>query len=348
LTKRFLVAGLLGLLALSACARTTTTNARPADFYAASPTMTDVRQLFGDNNWWALPPRFGVHPLNADRMSMAVNYQVTQTFVHLGTAELLSITYYVFDSTSTATTQMSDLQTASGTGATGAKLGDQVLYYGQMDTTSAAPYIAIAYVRVGSSITTVAWTRKDSFPTVSALSTIAKRATSKVKDVVAGKLRASPQPTLDASQLPPAGLNITLLGSTRISVESLALAFGSASAPQQVVDLLHQGGVTDALYGDYALNADTHMEVRATLVSFSTTDMASEWLNLIRGSTPLDASGIFGTYEDATGQYIFAFAAGNKFAQLTCSAAGPSEAAARACEIPIANEASAWQLSLGG
>jgi hypothetical protein len=310
--------------------------------------MTDVRHLFGDDNWWALPPRFGVHPLDADRMPIAISYLVTQSFAHLGTAEMLSITYYVFDSTSTASTAMTSIQNSSGTSATGPKLGDQVLYYGQMNSGSAAPFVATAYVRVGSSITAVDWSRKDSFPTVNALSLIAKQATSKVKDVVSGKLRATPQPAIDASQLPPLGLNITLLGSARISVESLVLEFGFGSAPQQLVDLLHQGGVTSALYGDYALNADTHMEVRATLMSFSTNDLANQWVDLLRGSTPLDSNGIYGTYEEGSGEYIFVFSVGNKSALLTCSATGASEAASRACESPVSNEAAAWKLALGG
>jgi len=310
--------------------------------------MTDVRHLFGDDNWWALPPRFGVHPLDADRMPMSIRYLVSQSFAHLGTAEVLSITYFVFDTTSTASSAMTNIQNSSGTSATGPKLGDQVLYYGQMTSGSAAPYVATAYVRVGSSITEVDWSRKDSFPTVNALSTIAKQATSRVRDVMAGKLRATPQPALDASQLPPIGLNITLLGSARIAVESLVLEFGFGSAPQALVDLLHQGGVTSALYGDYVLNADTHMEVRATLMSFSTSDFANQWLDLLRGSAPLDSSGIFGTYDDGSGEYIFAFVVDNKSALLTCAATGASEKASRACESPIANEAAAWKLSLGG
>lgn len=348
MTKQFLAAVLLGMLAVSACARSTTNNAHPADFYAASPTMADVRHLLGDANWWALPPRFGVSPLNADRMPMAISYLVTQSYAHLGTAEVLSITYYVFGTTSTASTAMTNIQSSSGTSATGPKLGDQALYYGQNDSASAAPFVAIAWVRMGSSITEVDWSRKDSFPTVATLATIAKQATAKVKDVVSGKLHASPPPALDASQLPPAGLNITLLGSARIPVESLVLEVGFNSAPQELVDLLHKGGVTDALYGDYALNADTHMEVRVTLMSFSTNDLAGQWIDLVRGSSPLDSSGIFGTYDQVSGVYIFAFAAGNKAALLTCSAAGPSEAASRACETPIAGEAAAWRLSLGG
>jgi len=340
---------LLGVLAVSACARgSATTNARPADFYAASPSIADIRQLFGDNSWWALPPRFGVHPLNADRMPVAINYQVSQTFAHVGTAELLRIAYYVFDSTSTASTVMSNLQTASGAGASGTKLGDQSLYYGQMNAGSAAPYVALAYVRIGSSVTEATWSRKDAYPTVSALSLVAKKASSRVKDVMAGKVRASPQASGDLSQLPPPGMNMTLLGSARISVESSVLGFGVATAPQQLVDQLRQAGVSTVLYGDYVLNADTHMEVRTMLMEFSTSDFAAQWVDILRGTTPLDGAGIYSDYSDVSGTYFFAFSTGTKAAVLTCAASGPSEAASRACESPVYRETTGWKIGLGG
>ena len=306
-----------------------------------------MRQVLGDSNWWPLPPSYRVPPLEYDRMSGLVKFDVVQSYLHVGSAELATITYLVFTSTSLASLGMSGLTAAQSAPVTSPRLGDQALYV-QSRATGAAPFDSAVYVRVGPTITGIDWFRSDVYASPKQMSLVAGKAVARVKDVVAGKFHASPPPRIDTSQLPPPGFDITLLGYARVPIESVVLELGYSSAPEQIATLLRQGGVTDALYGDYVLNADTHMEVRTLLMTFSDASIASQWLDAIRGSTPLDPNGIFTVYSQTRGEYFFAFASGAKAGLLTCSSTGATEAASRACEVPILDESTAWKLSLGG
>jgi hypothetical protein len=352
LTKatRFIALVAVAATVLTSCARggSSPGNARPIDFYAAVPSLADVRQVLGDNNWWPMPPSFGVPPLDSNRLPVTIKFEVTQTYLHVGTAEALVVSYIVLASSTIATLVMTNLLTASqATPITSPKVGDSTLYVQTMGT-GAAPFDTTAYVRVGTTLTATEWFRRDAFTSANQMANIARKVTAHVKDVVAGKLHASPQPQIDSSQLPPPGFEITLLGYARVPTESVVLELGYSSAPEQIATLLHSGGVNDALYGDYVLNADTHMEVKTLLMNFADATIASQWLDAIRGSTPLDANGIFSVYSQTRGQYFYAFAAGSKTALLTCAPTGPTEAASRACEVPLQDGSFAWKLSLGG
>ena len=334
---------------LTSCARTgsSTASAQPADFGAAFPSLADMRQVLGDNNWWPMPPSFRVPPLDFDRVPAIVKFEVDQAYLHVGSAEIATISYLEFSSTTLSTLVMTGLSSGQATPVTSPRLGDQALYV-QARSTGAAPFDSTVYVRVGLTITAIQWLRHDAYSSPSLISKVALKAIARVKDVVAGKFHASPPPQVDSSQLPPPGFEITLLGYARVPVESVVLELGYSSAPEQIATLLHSGGVTDALYGDYVLNADTHMEVKTLLMNFADATIAGQWLDAIRGSTPLDANGIFSAYSQTRGQYFYAFAAGSKTALLTCAPTGPTEAASRACEVPLQDGSFAWKLSLGG
>jgi hypothetical protein len=306
-----------------------------------------MRQVLGDSNWWPMPPSFRVPPLDFDRVPSLVRFEVDQGYLHVGSAEIATISYLEFPSTTLAGLVMTNLSSAQATPITSPRVGDQVLYV-QAKSTGAAPFDSTAYVKVGPTITGIDWFRRDAYSSPTLMSKVALKAVARIKDVVAGKFHASPPPQIDSSQLPPPGFEITLLGYARVPIESVVLELGYSSAPEQIATLLHSGGVNDALYGDYVLDADTHMEVKTLLMNFGDTATASQWLDAIRGTTPLDANGVFSVYSQTRGEYFYAFVAGSKSALLTCAATGPTEAASRACEVPLQDGSAAWKLSLGG
>ncbi len=335
-------------LVVASCTRSSSSgaNATPTDLYAAEPSQADVQSLLGDSSWWPGPPSFGVRPLDSASMPFQERFHVVQRFSHIGTAETLDVEFTLWDSTSTATTQMSNFQSAFGTSASGPKVGDQVLYYGSQSST-AAPFETATFVRVGQIVTTISLNRKDAFPSASQLGKIATKVVSRLKDVLAGKVRSSPLPSSDSTQLPPAGPDMTLLGSTTLPVESVVVMFGFAS-PETLAGILKDDGVDAMVFADYALDNDTHMEVRAGVLSFNTTQEADDWINALRGSSSVDANGLSTFYDDASGQYFTVFSAGTKGAMLVCRSTSNVEAASRSCEAPLSRVGPAWQLSLQG
>ena len=102
------------------------------------------------------------------------------------------------------------------------------------------------------------------------------------------------------------------------------------------------------MFGDYALDRDTHMEVRAGLFTFATMQAATDWLNVLRGTAAPDPSGIATFYDDGSGQYFSLFKAGMRGGLLVCRSTSDAEAASRACEQPLGRVAPAWLVSLGG
>jgi hypothetical protein len=345
---RLLAVSALLAVAASACARpgSASTTAKPMDFYGATPSLSDVRTLLGDNNWWPGPPSFGVRPLDSSSMPFNEKFHVLTRFAHIGTAESFEIQYTLWDTTASATTQMTNAQSAFGTSATGSKVGDQVLYYGSM-TSGAAPYVTETFVRIGATTTTIVLGLKDGFPSVAKLGRIASKVTSRLKDVLAGKVHVSPLPTNDASMLPPPGPDLTLLGSANLPVEVFVVMTGTAS-PDALAGILHASGVDSIVFGDYALDNDTHMEVRAGLFNFTSAQEASAWVDALRGGTSLDQNGIAMFYDNGSGQYFSLLTAGSKAGILVCRSTSAVEAASRACESPLSRVAPAWQLSLNG
>ncbi|HEX9098869.1 MAG TPA: hypothetical protein VF956_05200 [Candidatus Dormibacteraeota bacterium] len=347
--SRYLALITLAAIALVSCGRIggSTFNARPADVYAVMPSMTDVRAVLGDNNWWEGPPSFQVSPLDSATAPLNVQYAVSQLYLHIGTAEELLVRYTVYDKTSSATSVMTEYSNAFGPSPSNPKVGDQVLYYG-VPMSGAAPVATRTFVRVGQIIVTIVWSRKDSLPTVQQLGKVASKFVSGLKNV--GKTRAAPSPVA-ATMLPPPNLQITYLGSAQLPVESLVV-LTLVSIPDQVVALLRQLGVVTFAYGDYALNNDTHMEVQTALISFASATDATSWAGDFSPGTP-DSNGIASGYvpiggTPAAGVYHYVFTSGSYGVLMVCKASIDGEAASRECEDPMGTTAFAWKLALAG
>src|SRR5260370_7568555 len=181
---------------------------------------------------------------------------------------------------------MTSIQSAFGTSASGAKVGDQALYYGSK-TSGAAPFGTVTFVRVGQVVTTITMALKDAFPTVAHLGRIAGKVNSRLKDVLSGKVHASPLPATDELLLPPKGPDLTLLGSAVLPIEAVVVMLGFES-PEALARILHTSGVDSIVFGDYALDVDTHMEVRAGVFDFTIANDAVTWVDELRGTHQLD------------------------------------------------------------
>ena len=325
--------------------------ARPAATYAAAPTQSDVRKLMGDDQWYAGPPTFDVSPLNSLSRSGKLKYAVTVAYLHLGTAEEIAAKYAVYDTASSANTVMSDVQSTYGPTATSPKVGDQVLYYAFVGG-SAAPHVGRIYVRISQMVVEIAWANKDAPPKVDQLARIARGFVSRVQTSGKGKAAPPPSPTpLAARELPPPGLDLTLLGSAHLPIESITVMIGSA-LPDALASLMHQSGVDTFAYGDYALNNDTHMEVQTALLTFGSSLDASSWAKTF-GPGMADNSGIYWEYvpesgSPAAGEYHYVLATNNYGIYMICKSSTAGEAASRECENPTHRTAVAWQLALQG
>jgi hypothetical protein len=333
------------VVALTACTRSPNTAAsNPISVYAANPTESDIRGLLGSSDWWEATPSFGVRPLGLPTTLDVVNFSITTRFVHVGTSEFFIAEYQVFSTTSYASQYMTAVQTNTS-GATTPSAGDQVVYTTQHQPGNTSLYSSITYVRVGQTIIVIEWDRDQGYASNTTMSRIANHLVTKYKDVSSGKVRPSPLPQTDAKLLPPAGMEITQVGVTKLPVEAAVASLG-LSSPQSVVDSFHQAGVTDFLFGDYALNADLNMEVRAMVFTFSTTDDATSWLNAFVGAGNLDSSGVASGYASSAGFYYAFFTGGTHLAMLFCNSLDPQSAASRACESPLSSLIGSWQSSL--
>jgi hypothetical protein len=345
--RRVLVAALAAFALLcGACTRNLATsssiNPRPQDIYGAMPTTTDVSALLGDDSWRPGPPSFGVRPLDGATMPFTETFSVTQPFVHLGSAETFFVEYQVWSDTSAAKSHMSTVQSALGTSAiTSPKVGDQVIYYGSQGA-NAAPYQTVTLVRVGRVVAVIGWDLKDAYPKVAQLNKIASRIVSRLDSVLAGKVQATPPSASDLATLPPDSLDLTRLGAARIPVEAAVVMIG-ATTIDTLAQTLRDSGVNDVDFGEYALNADTHMEVQATVFTFATAAGATSFVSPFASSM---AAGQSGYYDQAQGWYMFAFASGTRAALLMCQSTAPTEAASRACEGPLSRVVAAWKLVL--
>ncbi|HYR49836.1 MAG TPA: hypothetical protein VES90_06620 [Candidatus Eisenbacteria bacterium] len=352
MTRRPRLIALVALAAvvLGACTRSSgaTAGAKPADIYAGSIMLADLTAVVGDSaNWWPGPPTFGVRPLDTANMPPQVRSETMVRFSHVGTAESVLTLYRVWDTTALATAVMSSYETALGTSLTGAKAGDQVLYYQQQLQYGAAPYATLAYIRVGQTIIQIGWTRTDSYGSASQLGKIAVKIASRLKQVTAGKVHATPPSTTDTAMLPPAGPYLTLLGSTRLPIEAAVVMVHSAS-PGSMAAGLRDAGLKTFVFGDYTLDNDTHMEVRAGILEFQSVAAASAWLDEVRGTNQMTSDGFAAYFDDLTGQYFLLFLAGTKAAVYICRSVAEGESASRSCEAPIAPVGAAWKSSLRG
>ncbi|HET7418926.1 MAG TPA: hypothetical protein VFL27_00940 [Candidatus Dormibacteraeota bacterium] len=334
-----------------ACGQQTSVTAKPMATFAAVPSQADVRKLMGDDNWYAGPPSFDVSPLNSLSRPATLKYSITVIYAHLGTAEEIAADYSVYDTTSSANTVMSGAQSTYGPTVSSPKVGDQVLYY-QFRGGGAAPHIARVFVRISQMVLEVAWANKDAPASVDQLAKVARGFVSRFQTSGKGKPTPLPLPSpLAAKELPPPGLDITLLGSAHLPIESLTVMIGSA-LPDTLASLLHQSGIDTFAYGDYALNNDTHMEVQTALLTFGSALDATTFAKDF-GPGTADSAGIYSDYipesgSPASGEYHYVFAANNYGIYMICKSSTPGEAASRECETPTHRTAIAWQASLQG
>jgi hypothetical protein len=349
LIRKSLAAAAVLLVALTACTRGSSSqnNATPLQVYTAGPSINQIRgYLGGDELWWPATPTFGVRPLDLEFTPETVRFSITQRYIHLGTSESLIAQYVVYTNTSGATTEMSNITSSLGSNTvTGPKVGDQDLYTGQKLATATALYDTVMFIRQGAILVSLDLKEAAGFADVNRLGKIGTSLVSRLKDVLANKIQPSPPGQADDALLPPPGTDVTLLGAARVPIEVSADMFGAAS-PEAFVGSFRSLGVTDFEFGDYALDADLHMEVRTATFSFQTGSDASSWVDQAIGLSNLNQNGQATTYVDATGKYYGFFLQGRYVGFMTCGSTAETEAAARACETPFVRVLDAWQQNL--
>jgi hypothetical protein len=349
LISKALAAVAVGALLLgAACTRPGpggSSGATPDQIYAAGPSTDDVRSLLGSDTWWPVTPSFRIRPLGLPTMPQAMSFGITQRFVHVGTSELLLADYSQWSSVAAATSFFSSISNNISS-VTGPKAGDQAIYFGSKSATDSALYDTSALVRQGSVLISIDLTRGQGFVEVSQMGRIANKLVSRLKSALAGHVKPSPLPSTDQALLLPIGTDVTLAAAVRLPIEAAAELLG-ATSPQDVVDSFTKLGVKDFLFGDYALNADLNMEVRAVVFSFSSSDDAGNWIDLAVGKSNLDASGVASGYATGIGEYYAFILSGSHVGLLFCNSLSPYEAASRACEDPLSRMIGAWQTRLG-
>jgi hypothetical protein len=326
-------------------------SARIIDVYAASPSSTDAHSLLGGGDWWTSAPTFAQRPLNAATMSSSIQYQVIRRYGNVGTAETWKVVYTQFASSSAANAVMTNIQNNAGAGVSGPKVGDMSLYYGQQLTQTSgtsqggAPFETLTIIKSGPFLIESTWDRKDGFPSVDQLAAIGRVLASRLKDAMSGKIRGTIISAGDLALLPPPNAAMTLLGAVRLPVEAVPLML-NAAAPTEVQSLFKDLSVSDFVYGDYALDEDTHMEVQAAIFKFSNPADAGSVFDTFRGGDTPDANGLVKSYNDATGpgQYDVEFQQGSYVGLMICRSTSEesNEAASRACETPIEVVSAAW------
>lgn len=336
-------------LALVACGRTTATGGvNVNNVYAGGVRLEDLSTLLDDSsNWWPGPPQFGTRPLDSSTRPEEERFDVTFRFAHNGTAETLDLIYRVWDSSSLASAIISSTKQAVGTTLKGPSAGDDILYINQKLPFGGAPYVSQALVRVGQIVIEMTWSQARAFASTTAQGNIAKKAVSKLKQYMSANSHPSPPLAPDPRLLPPDGQELTKLGTDILPVQVIPQMVGSP-APADIAALFRNLGANDFVFGDYALNADTHMEVQTSAFKFSSPTGSADWLDQFVGKANLDQSGSYFNFDDVTGQYIAAFGVSSTGIIMICRSAAELEAASRACESPMSRVASAWKMELGG
>jgi len=335
------------LLLGAACTRPSSSasgGGTPEQIYAAGPTVQDVRSLLGSDTWWPATPSFLIRPLGLPTMSETVRFGITQHFMHVGTSEQFIADYSVYKTSSAATTQFNNVQNSVST-VNGPRAGDQTIYFGTKSPTETSLYDTSAIVRIGQVLIGVDLTKGQGFASVNTMGRLASKLVSRLKSALAGQVKPSPLPSTDQGLLLPLGTDVTLAAAVRLPIEAATQLLRAAS-PQDYVDLFTKLDVKDFLYGDYALNADLNMEVRAIVFSFSSPSDAAGWVDIAIGKDNLDASGVAVGYSTSIGEYYAFVLAGSHLGMLFCNALSPYEAASRACETPIGRLIGAWQTRL--
>jgi len=316
----------------------------PEQIYAAGPTVQDVRSSLGSETWWPATPSFRIRPLGLPTMSQVEKFGITQHFIHVGSSEQLVADYSVWTTTSYATLLVTVIQ-GQVTTMTGPRAGDQSVYWGSKSPTDSALYNTSALIRQGQVLIEIDVSRGSGYVDTKHMGQLATKMVTKLKGALKGTVKPSPLPDSDLKLLLPLGTDVTLAASVRLPVEVAAELLG-ASSPQDVVDSFTKLSVKDFLFGDYALNADLNMEVRAIVFSFSSPTDATSWIDLAVGSANLDAQGVASGYATSIGEYYAFVLTGSHVGLLFCNSLSPYEAASRACETPMGRLIGAWQTRL--
>jgi hypothetical protein len=316
----------------------------PEQVYAAGPTVDEVRSALGSETWWPATPSFHIRPLGLPTMADGEKFGITQHFIHVGSSEQLAADYTVWSNTSFASALFT-IVSNQVTSMTGPRAGDQSIYFGNKSPGDSSLYDTSALIRLGQDIIELDVTRGSGYVDTKQMGQLANNMVSRLKSALKGTVKPSPLPDSDQKLLLPLGTDVTLAASVRLPVEVAAELLG-ASSPQDVVDSFTKLGIKDFLYGDYALNADLNMEVRAIVFSFSSPNDATSWIDLAIGTSNLDASGVATGYAASIGEYYAFILAGSHVGLLFCNSLSPYEAASRACETPIGRLIGAWQTRL--
>lgn len=329
---------------LAACTHSAGTgaNVSPQDVYATSLSLDNMQSLLGGGSWWMDAPSFQVRPLQIETLPQQIKFAVTNRYVNLGTSDEFNNDLEIWDTATDAGSHMTAVQNALGTSINGPRIGDQQLYYQESPGPGNPAYTALAFIRLGPAVDSLTWTSGTASPSLSRIGKVANQQVARLRSALGGKLRASPPPTNDLQLLPPVNQDITLLGMTRLPIETFPLMINVA-APEDMAKTLHGLGVNDFVFGDYALINDTQMEVRAAELDFSAATDASGLVDAFRGS-PDTSTPFFELYQDSSGpgQYYVMFAAKTHFGILICRNTAITIAAARSCENPLTRIANAW------
>ncbi len=318
--------------------------ATPEQIYAAGPTVDEVRSSLGSETWWPATPSFRIRPLGLPTMAEGEKFGITQRFIHVGSSEEMVADYTVWSTTTYANLLFTVVQNQV-TSKTGPRVGDQSLYWGSKSHTDTSLYDTSALIRQGQVLMEIDVTRGSGYVDTKQMGQLATKMVSRLKGALKGTVKPSPLPESDQKLLLPLGTDVTLAASVRLPIEVAAELLG-ASSPQDVIDSFTKLSVKDFLYGDYALNADLNMEVRAIVFSFSSPSDAADWIDLAIGKANLDASGVASGYASSIGEYYAFILAGSHVGLLFCNSLSPYEAASRACETPIGRLIGAWQTRL--
>ena len=335
---------LLGAACTRAGSSGSNSGGTPEQIYAAGPTVQDVRSSLGSETWWPATPSFRIRPLGLPTMSDLEKFAVTQHFIHVGSSEQLVADYTVWATTAYATLFVTVIQ-GQVTTMTGPRVGDQSIYWGTKSPTDTALYDTSALIRLGQVLIQIDVTRGSGYVDTKQMGQLATKMVNKLKGALKGTVKPSPLPDSDQKLLLPLGTDVTLAASVRLPIEVAAELLG-ASSPQDVVDSFTKLNVKDFLFGDYALNADLNMEVRAIVFAFSSPSDATSWVDLAIGSANLDAQGVATGYAASIGEYYAFILAGSHVGLLFCNSLSPYEAASRACETPMGRLIGAWQTRL--
>ena len=343
-------AGLLLITVVSACGRTGSTSAGPsvATLFKSSLSLNDVApQLDDPQSWWVAAPTFDVRPLHSTTRDDADVGGLTVRFTHVGTLEQLSLNYEVWNSTSISSALIGVQKLENGSGLTGPKIGDDTLYYNRKLMAGAAPYNNIAFVRLGQTIITIIGSHVEGYATTRSVGAIAKKAVSRLKDGIAGKLQPIQLAPIEPALLAPPGPHLTLLGATHLPLEVIPQTLFQSNPAALVTDF-HRLGAADFVFGDYALNSDTRMEVVTIGLSFTKPTGGDDWLLQYFGSTNEVAKGVYGGYDAGSGQYLYGFGSGKRAVLMICKSSVAGEEAGRSCEGPLGLVIEGWLPQLAG